>query len=305
MLAGFIHSGYPSATPAALDRLRLRTNGRRQGADPRTTFSRMEPCDPRMEGDAETAAQRLARGVRAAQELCDVLWGAARAELELAGGADAVRVGELAGRLADICATVATLAAAAPVATPLRPPEPALAEGIAIHDARAHESAHEPAQAHEPTRSAWIAAIARRLERYREDRLPFAVLLIEAAELDRLVHAESAQELERLTAALERALGEELRPADLLMREARGRYWLITPETDPFGAGLLAQRLAGAVRTAALHRGVGLQLALGIAVCPDDGLDADALAAHADVGVYAARAAGWPLAFEDGPPAGL
>jgi GGDEF domain-containing protein len=273
-----------------------------------------------MEGDEETAAERLARGVRAAQQLCDVLWDAARAELELAGGADATRVGELAGRLADVCATVATLAAAAPLSArslsaasasvgsasaPLRPPEPALAEGIAIHDARAHESPPEPAQAHEPTRSAWIAAIARRLERYREDRLPFAVLLIEAAELDRLVHAESAQELQRLTAALERALGEELRPADLLMREARGRYWLITPETDPFGARLLAQRLASAVRTAALHRGVGLQLALGIAVCPDDGADADALAAHADVGVYAARAAGRPLAFEDGPPAGL
>jgi predicted signal transduction protein with EAL and GGDEF domain len=36
---------------------------------------------------------------------------------------------------------------------------------------------------------------------------------------------------------------------------------------------------------------VGVELALGAAVCPDDGRDAATLAAHADIELYAARQA--------------
>jgi GGDEF domain-containing protein len=185
-------------------------------------------------------------------------------------------------------------AAATPAETPIEPPEPAIDDGIEIHDARIEE---RPAAAP----SAWIGSISRRLERYREDRLPFAVLLIEVLDLDRLAHVEAAPELARLTMHLERAIGAELRPADLLTQEGRGRYWLVTPETDGVGARQLAERLAGTVRLAARHRGVPLELAIGIAVCPEDGRDASTLAVHADVGVYAARACGRPIAPDTDP----
>jgi predicted signal transduction protein with EAL and GGDEF domain len=46
-----------------------------------------------------------------------------------------------------------------------------------------------------------------------------------------------------------------------------------------------------AVASAVRHRGAPLELAVGSAVCPDDGREAPALAAHADVGLYAARSA--------------
>jgi GGDEF domain-containing protein len=238
------------------------------------------------------------------------------------GAADLRWVAELSRRLADVSCTIALLTASglnesppadAPAPDPVTPPEPESATPIAIRDVRHDEQAgaelaDEWANAEfpaEPAPGGWIGAIARRLQRYSEDRMPFAVLLIEVAELDRLAHVEPARELERLTALLERALGEELRPADLLTRESRGRYWLITPETDGAGARLLAQRLARVVQGTVLHRGVGLQVAIGIAVCPDDGLDAAGLAAHADVGVYAARACGMSLAPDDDmPPSG-
>jgi GGDEF domain-containing protein len=256
--------------------------------------------------DSPSPDERLVGAARAAHELSDALWRSLHEELS---GAQRERAALLAQRLADVGGAIALLAApvsSAPVpvspaarASPepsIEPPEPATDDGIEIHDARVEERlAVAP--------SAWIGAISRRLDRHREDRLPFAVLLIEVIDIDRLAHAQDAQELARLTMQVERAIGAELRPADLLTQEALGRYWLVTPETDSLGARQLAERLARTVRLAARHRGVPLELAIGIAICPEDGHDAAALAAHADVGVYAARASGRTIAPDTDPAA--
>ena len=74
-----------------------------------------------------------------------------------------------------------------------------------------------------------------------------------------------------------------------LTRERPGRYWLLAPATDRRAATVLAQRLDEAVSRLAGRRGALLELAAGIAVCPEDGREASALAAHADVELYAAR----------------
>ena len=140
--------------------------------------------------------------------------------------------------------------------------------------------------------AAWIDSIGRRLERHEQDRSPFAVLLVELVDVERLRHAEPAEELSRLTDQVEDALVRELRPADSLTRERPGRYWLLAPQTDGPGARLLLERIARAVRSSASHRGTPLEVAVGVAVCPEDGLRASELAAHADIGLYAARAAG-------------
>jgi GGDEF domain-containing protein len=276
--------------------------------------------------DPHSPDERLTRATRAAHDLSDALWESLHDEL---AGARGERASELAQRLADVCAAIALLVSApvtpAPVAAAphareephlehLEPPEPSVDGsvdgGIEVHDARTHEphpvhgDGLAGGAAHgEEGPSAWIGSISRRLERYAEDRLPFAVLLIEVLDIDRLVHAEAAQELTRLTTQVERAIGAALRPADLLTREALGRYWLVTPETDAVGARQLAERLAGTVRLAARHRGVPLELAIGVAICPEDGRDASTLAAHADVGVYAARASGRPIAPDNDPAA--
>lgn len=256
-----------------------------------------------MSNAGQTPAERLARAARGAHELSDALWDSLHESLAGAG-AGAERAALLAQRLADVSTALALLAGAPeplapsqePQTTPLEPPEPSPVDtGIQIHDAREEERPAHP--------SAWTHSIGRRLERYREDRLPFAVLLIEVLDIDRLAHAEPRQELARLTTQVERAIGAELRPADLLTHETQGRYWLVTPETDAPGARRLAERLARAVRLAAQHRGVPLEVAIGIAVCPEDGQDASTLAAHADVGVYAARAAGRSVAPGEDPAA--
>jgi GGDEF domain-containing protein len=165
---------------------------------------------------------------------------------------------------------------------------------IEIRDERSEEPRHERGR-DEGEQDAWVAAIARRLERYRRDRIPFAVLLVELADVERLRHAELPGEVSRLTGLVEAALTSELRPADSLTRESPGRYWLLAPETDADSSGKLAERLASAVRGAASHRGVPLEVAVGVAVCPRDGARAATLSAHAEIALYAARAEGRPI----------
>jgi len=82
----------------------------------------------------------------------------------------------------------------------------------------------------------------------------------------------------------------------MLVRERLGRYWLTAPETDLPSGRALGQRLADAVSSAAAHHGAPLALSIGLAVAPVDAIDADMLAAHADEGLFAARAAGVRLA---------
>jgi hypothetical protein len=95
---------------------------------------------------------------------------------------------------------------------------------IEIRDARGEDG---------PT--AWIDSIGRRLERYRRDGSPFAVLLVEIVDVERLRHAERAGEVARLTSLLEDVLARGLRPADSLTCESPGRYWLLAPQTDEPG----------------------------------------------------------------------
>lgn len=277
------------------------------------------------------SAERLTRAARAAQALSETLWEALHEELAEPGQR---RVAELAQRLADISASVVALARADRQSS-AAPAAPVPAVESESPPARATQAQapprREPSMAHEPSSSLarespspavivdelapgqapeieirdergehalapWIASIARLVERHARDRVPFAVLLVELADVERLRHAELPGEVARLTGLVEAALERGLRPADSLTRESPGRYWLLAPETDSGSAKALADRMAGAVRTGASHRGAALEIAVGIAVCPVDGSQAAELAASAEIALYAARASGKPIA---------
>ena len=175
---------------------------------------------------------------------------------------------------------------------PLASVEPIQSE-IEIRDVRREEGP-----------SAWVSSVGRLLSRHADDGLPFAVLLVEIVDVAHLERSETPHDLHGLVAQVESALGRGMRATDRLSRETLGRYWLVAPETNGTGARMLAERLARLVRTSATHRGVPMEVAIGIAVCPDDGTEAPALAARADLGVYSARATGRSIAHTDHPPAG-
>ncbi len=178
---------------------------------------------------------------------------------------------------------------AAATAEPLASVQPIQPE-IEIRDVRREEGP-----------SAWVSSVGRLLARHAEDGLPFAVLLVEIVDVAQLERSETPHDLHGLVAKVESALGQGMRASDHLSRETLGRYWLVAPETNGTGARMLAERLARLVRTSASHRGVPMEVAIGIAVCPDDGTEAPALAARADLGVYSARATGRSISHPDPP----
>jgi GGDEF domain-containing protein len=192
-----------------------------------------------------------------------------------------------------------------PPAVPRRAPEE-----IEIRDERA-----------EVGPAAWIGSIGRQLERFRQDGSSFAVLLVELPDIERLRRDLAPGELSELADQVERVLASELRHAlrrgapaggggagegpwsGSLTREGPGRYWLLAPHTDRTGASAMAERLTSAALTLARDRGAHLEIAIGTAVCPEDGREAAALAAHADLELYAARASGRTAVGRSSAPA--
>lgn len=257
-------------------------------------------------------AAALAQAVEA---LRGVLWEELQGSLgSVSSGAAGERrlAGEVADRLAHVCAELLAGALEAlpkqPLAgqarpagrgLPLGPPR----AGIVIHDERLR--AEEPVAEATPQRDAaieirdarqrpgraeaggpasWIRSIGAALERHDRDGLPFAVVLLE-------IETDPAAELGGLWPELERALAERLRTLGegTLTSERAGRCWLLLARADRIGAHALAAQLEGAAGEAAARRGVKLEVLCGVALCPEDGEQAAALAAHADVGLYAAR----------------
>jgi GGDEF domain-containing protein len=286
-------------------------------------FDDLEPggaLAPLAAGTADLAGARDALdAVTALEALRGVAWAA------LVEGLDRPtpgQVAELSDRLGAVIAalTAATLEAPGP-AGPLRPgdrgplaavlrstppaeprepappPAPAAAEDPLPPPADLSASAREvvDASAFRP-QVPWTTAIERRVARHREDGLPFAVLCLEIVDAERIASADIDGSAARALEAAEGAVLGELRPADALVRERPGRYWLTAPDTDGDEARTLAHRIATRVQDAAAHQGTPLQVAVGLAACPSDGIDAAALEGRAEEGLFAAQAAGLRVA---------
>lgn len=210
---------------------------------------------------------------------------------------DALRAA-LADRLAHICSVVAAAALSGAIATeppvvvaPKPEPEPDLEprdEVFEIPIARADSLAGSGPP--------WIAAIQRRLDRHATDARPFAVMAVEVDDLERMLASESGREIAFALESAERALTDTLAPADVLVRERLGRYWITTPDADERAARELAGRVAVAVADASSQGGVQMSVSLGVATCPADGATVDALMLRADEGLFTARASGVPIA---------
>jgi GGDEF domain-containing protein len=174
---------------------------------------------------------------------------------------DAPATAALAERLAFVCDAVAVAA---------------LGGGdFRIHDARGD----------------WRGAIERHLAGGR----PFALVAIEPDDAARVLAGDPDRGAAAL-ARVEEAIRGELRPADVLGREDGGRLWIVAADLGAPGARALAERLADAVATVAPMRGAPLTISIGLAASPADATDAEALTARADEALYAARAAGVPIA---------
>ncbi len=247
--------------------------------------------------------------VEAVEALRGVLW---EALLDHLNEPPARLLADVSDRLAHVCAAALAAAVDAADAPGIRTPAPHAEIAISGPDATARDLGSAapfrgPAvivderapvaikirdERSEEGPGAWIRSVGAQLERFKRDRLPFAVLLIELLDIERLRLHEHPEELSRRTARVEQVLALEPGAwSASLTRERPGRWWLLAPEADRAGARELAERIAHTVASRGSDRQARIEVAIGTAVCPGDGQDAAALAAHADVGLYAARAA--------------
>jgi hypothetical protein len=297
-----------------------------------------------------SGAEDAAGLTQAVESLRGTLWEGLLEEVPPppAGASGARQLADLGDRLAYVCSRLLTAAlqaggarAEAPEQAHARqpggergavvvdertePPRPgARRPGAAAEPARVRDERRQEIEIHDARAgggpAAWIGSIARQLERMREDGLPFAILLVEPLDLERLRPGAPPAEVLRLAEELEDALAVTLREtperegaapppsrggapwSGSLTRERPGRYWLLVAQTGRPGAERLAARLTRAVAAVVEYGGAPLEVVIGIAVCPDDGTQAPALAAHADIGLYAARSArrrGRPAALDE------
>jgi hypothetical protein len=114
---------------------------------------------------------------------------------------------------------------------------------------------------------------------------PLALVAVEVAGVEELLRAGAQSEVARAEAAI-----REVAPA--AVRERTGRLWVVLPGGDVAAGSALAERAGMAVAAAATHRGVPLRVCAGVAASPQDGTDAEALAAAAEQRALAAAAAG-------------
>jgi len=189
-----------------------------------------------------------------------------------------------------------SVARSAPLQPPHGPAMPEAAPGGGWEPQAARPQIEIRDERGEEGPAAWIGSIGRRLGQFERDGLPFAVLLVELIDAERPDRTELPGEFSRLADQVQDALGAELRaiadrPAGSVTVERPGRYWLLSPQTNGVAAGALAERLAGAAWLIVRRSRSPLEVAVGSAVCPEDGWDAATLAAHADVGLFASRAA--------------
>lgn len=246
---------------------------------------------------ARAAALAGATGAGGAVHACEALRRATLSSILEAGRLDGATAADLADRLAHVCSLLAEAAArhagGEPPAPRAEEPAPAPDPGVAPPDPLA--ALGEPTVRRAEAGS-WETSVERLIDRHKQDGSPFALLSVEVDGLDRLQAAQQDGEVDALLEGLERALAAGLRPADQLFRADPGRYCVTAPDTGPAVARVLAELLAESAGVAGEHGGAPLTVSIGVATCPEDGVATEALAGRADEAMFAARAAGTPVA---------
>ena len=247
------------------------------------------------------------------------LWHAVADELR---SPEPTLVAALAARLARVCDAIAAAVfagAAAAETRPAMPEPPATAPQVESVEDLAEEAAPDAgddgprlavvpppavpadvfptlASGPAPADASWATAVVGRLSRLLAERGSCAILAVDLDDAERLLAADVRGEAAAAIERAELAIHDALRPGDTAVAERPGRVWVVAGDTTIEAARTLAQRIIEAVAATGELHGAPLRASVGLATSPTDGDDAASLIAHADEGVFAARAAGVSLA---------
>ncbi len=124
---------------------------------------------------------------------------------------------------------------------------------------------------------------------------PAALLLLDLDRFKVINDSQGHASGDRLLREVAQRLQLLLRPADTLARLGGDEFALMLPGCGPLEAQQMAARLQAALREPLVH-GSALELKLtasmGIAICPANGSELDALLKNADLAMYEAKSAG-------------
>lgn len=143
----------------------------------------------------------------------------------------------------------------------------------------------------------WMRAMFASERRYGT---PFSVLLVDIDGLGRINDAYGRQAGDRMLAAVAGVVNRQVRAADRAFRLPDDELCLLLPYQGPIPALPVAERLVGLVEGAQGADGPRVDIAVGIAACPEHGRDSETLLAKAEEASYAAKAAGEAVAIADG-----
>src|SRR5258708_26292604 len=124
---------------------------------------------------------------------------------------------------------------------------------------------------------------------------PTSVLMIDSDNLKGVNDAYGHEAGNQLLRHLATAIQAELRFTDVAARYGGDEFIVMLPETPAKGAMEVAERIRNRIASTPLEfdaRRIVSSVSIGIACCPEDGATLDALAAHADRALYAAKQEG-------------
>jgi len=139
----------------------------------------------------------------------------------------------------------------------------------------------------------WLGALLAEQRRYGH---PFALALIDIDGLARVNDAYGRGAGDRMLAAVAAILRRQLRDVDQAFRLEEDEFAVIAPHTDAARLVAMGKRVAGVITRSQDADGPRIAIAAGIVDCPADGVSAERLLESATEAIYAAKAAGAPVA---------
>ena len=155
---------------------------------------------------------------------------------------------------------------------------------------REHEAAHD-ALTGLPNRTSLRFSIEEALARHRHDREPFGLLLIDMDDFKRINDTLGHHVGDDLLIRFAERLRAAVRPDDEVARLGGDEFAVIVRAAAEPAVRSIAERIRASLFDPIELHGLSLdiELSIGIAICPDHGLDGDTLLRRADVAMYSAK----------------
>jgi diguanylate cyclase (GGDEF)-like protein len=130
---------------------------------------------------------------------------------------------------------------------------------------------------------------------------PFALLVVDIDGLGRINDAFGSAAGDRALVDVATAMGEAVRTVDTPVRMAGDEFCVLLPNQTATRARVLAERIAEAIAEIEGPAAQPLSAAIGVVSCPQHGVEPDDLMAAGDTAMWAAKAAGEPIAIGEAP----